>query len=174
MANQSIQSAFERLWYHIILKLNNYATTESLDKLLPQVTEDDNDKVLMVVDGIWAAAEATSQQSVLSGGGNDEKLIIDLPYDYDSLLSAGEFEIDAKMGAKFVQAAENLQPIFIRTSNNDGSTGIRKFEVSTMAGGIFYILDSFNISRGTAFVDTFTYNVAEGKVQAESHTIQFG
>ena len=63
MTNQSIKLAFGRFWQHVIAKLNNYATTESLNNAiadielrnLPSVTTADNGKVLMVVDGTWQA-----------------------------------------------------------------------------------------------------------------------
>ena len=42
MANQSIKSAFERLWHHVILKLNNYATTESLDEHIADTSNPHN------------------------------------------------------------------------------------------------------------------------------------
>jgi hypothetical protein len=31
MANQSIKAAFARFWHHVMVKLNDYATVESLD-----------------------------------------------------------------------------------------------------------------------------------------------
>ena len=31
MSNSSIYAAFERMWLHIVTKLNNYATTEQFD-----------------------------------------------------------------------------------------------------------------------------------------------
>lgn len=38
MANQSIKNAFRTFWYQVILKLNNYATTESLDAHIADVS----------------------------------------------------------------------------------------------------------------------------------------
>lgn len=42
MANQSIKSAFERFWHHVVLKLNDYATTKSLDAHIDDVSNPHN------------------------------------------------------------------------------------------------------------------------------------
>jgi hypothetical protein len=42
MANQSIKSAFERLWYHIVLKLKDYVKTETFDEHIADTSNPHN------------------------------------------------------------------------------------------------------------------------------------
>lgn len=42
MANKSIKSAFERLWYHITLKLNGYVKTETFDEHIADTSNPHN------------------------------------------------------------------------------------------------------------------------------------
>lgn len=60
MANQSIKSAFERLWHHIVLKLNNYATTESLDEHIADMSNPHNVQLSQL--GVTTAASEIDEK----------------------------------------------------------------------------------------------------------------
>ena len=103
-----------------------------------------------------------------AGGSADEKIVVELPMEYDYLFF-GEIEVDAETAAKLVRAAENLQPVYI-TCLSGGATVVRKCEISLMGSGT-YFFECFNVSRGSVFADTLTYNANAGTLLGESYTL---
>ena len=57
MANQSIYNAFERMWQHIILKLEEKPS-------LPVIASEDEGKFLKVTDGVATWTEVPNAEGV--------------------------------------------------------------------------------------------------------------
>ena len=100
--------------------------------------------------------------------GGEEKIIVELPMEYDYLFF-GEIELDAETGAKLVRAAENLQPVYLKCLSG-GATVVRKCEISLMGSGM-YFFECFNVWRGSVFADTLTYNANAGTLLGVSYTL---
>jgi hypothetical protein len=132
MANKSIKSAFERLWYHIALKLNGYVKTETFDKHIADTSNPHN--ITLEDFGITATSEDINHVGGVTSNIQEQlngKMSVTNPTGYGTLSMDGDawFSGSVKVGGES-QGDESAKEIATKEYVDNALSDFRESDAS--------------------------------------------